>query len=149
MPRYVGEIVTAAAISLIAGWIFWYASDLPAGGGLFPQFAAVCTILLSVYWAATALLKRRDPACREWVDLWPTFETLKPIIAVVATIAYVWLMFVLGFFVTTTLFVIAVTLLLGVQNWRLVAVTLIVVLPLIYVFFVTFLGTRLPSGYVI
>lgn len=147
MPRYVGEIVTAVAISLIAGWIFWYASDLPAGGGLFPQFAAVSTILLSVYWAATAYLKRGEAGRARAVDLTPSFEALKPLIVVGTTIAYVVLMFVLGFFLTTALFVIAVTLILGVRNWRLVAITLIVTLPLIYLFFVTFLGTRLPAGY--
>jgi len=37
----------------------------------------------------------------------------------------------------------------GVRNWRLVGLTLIVVMPLNYLFFVTFLGARLPPGYAI
>jgi hypothetical protein len=149
MPRYVGEIVTAAVISLIALYVIWYATFLPAGGGMFPTFAATCTILLAVYWSVTALLKRRQPIPAEHVDFSLTYERLKPIIAVVATIAYVVLMFTLGFFLTTALYIVAMCLVLGVRNWRTVAYTMVVVLPLIYVFFVTFLGARLPTGYAI
>jgi len=149
MPRYVGEIVTAAVISLIALYIVWYASSLPAGGGMFPTFAATCTILLAIYWSMIALMKRRERVRGEHVDFSLTYERLKPIIAVVATIAYVVLMFALGFFTTTALYIVAMCLVLGVRNWRTVAYTMVVVLPLIYVFFVTFLGARLPTGYAI
>jgi putative tricarboxylic transport membrane protein len=149
MPRYVGEIVTAATISLIAGYFFWISASLPAGGGLFPQFAMTCTILLAAYWAVAAFVRRREPGRSERIDFRPTYETLKPLIAVVATVAYVVLMFVVGFFVTTALYVVAISLILGVRNWRLVGATLIVVMPLIYLFFVTFLGARLPAGFAI
>jgi hypothetical protein len=149
MPRYVGEIITAAAISQIAGFFFWYSASLPAGGGLFPQFATGCMILLAIYWAVAAFLRRGEPGRGEPIDFRLTYEKFKPVIAVAATVAYVFLMFVVGFFVTTTLYVVAISIILGVRNWRLVGLTLIVVVPLIYVFFVTFLGARLPSGYAI
>jgi predicted ferric reductase len=147
MPRYVGEIVTASVIALVALCIVAYSAGLPSGAGFFPQFAAICTILLSVYWAATAFIGRHEASRGGSVDFTPTYERLKPLIVAVATVAYVLLMFVLGFFVTTALFVIAVGLILGIRNWRLTAMTLLVTIPLIYLFFVTFLGARLPAGY--
>jgi hypothetical protein len=149
MPRYVGEIITASAITLIAGYIFWYSASLPAGGGLFPQFAATCTVLLSLYWIATACLRRRDPDRSEAVDFTPTYEKLKPLIVIAASIAYVVLIFVVGFFVATTLFVVAVCAVLGVRNWRMVGLTLVILMPLVYLFFVSFLGARLPTGFAI
>jgi len=149
MPRYVGEIIAAAAISLIAGFFFWYSASLPAGGGLFPQFATGCTTLLAVYWAVATFLRRGEPGRVEPIDFRPTYEKFKPVIVVAATVAYVILMFVVGFFVTTALYIAAISLILGVRNWRLVGLTLIVVMPLIYLFFVTFLGARLPPGYAI
>lgn len=147
MPRYVGEIVTASAIALVALCIVAYSAGLPSGAGFFPQFAGICTILLSIYWAATAFMGRSEASRGASVDFTPTYERLKPLIVTLATVGYVLLMFVLGFFVTTALFVIVVGLILGVRNWRLTAITLLVTIPLIYLFFVTFLGARLPAGY--
>lgn len=149
MPRYVGEIITAAAISLIAAFFLWHSASLPAGGGMFPQFAMGSTILLAFYWAVTALVRRRQPDRSETIDFRLTYDNLKPLIAVIATITYVVLIFVIGFFVATALYILAVSVILGVRNWRLIGLTLIVVMPLIYLFFVTFLGARLPSGYAI
>jgi hypothetical protein len=147
MPRYVGEIVTASVITLVALCIAAYSAGLPSGAGFFPQFAAICTILLSIYWAATAFVGRHEVSRSAFVDFTPTYERMKPLIVTLATIGYVLLMFVFGFFVTTALFVTCVGLILGVRNWRLTAITLLVTIPLIYLFFVTFLGARLPAGY--
>lgn len=149
MPRYVGELVTAFAIILVAGYVLWLSRPLPAGGGLFPSFAAVCTILLSLYWIWEAVAGRSDPARAANVDMDLRFETLKPMLALAASIAYVALMPVAGFFLTTTLFLIGVSLMLGVRNRRMVLLTVIILMPMIYGFFVAFLGARLPQGFAI
>jgi hypothetical protein len=149
MPRYVGELVTAFIIILIAGYVLWLSLPLPAGGGLFPGFAAVCTILLSLFWIWEAARNRRLPERAEHVGLALEFDTLKPMIALAASIAYVALMSVVGFFATTSLFLIGVSLMLGVKSWRTIILTLVILMPLIYGFFVTFLGARLPQGFAI
>lgn len=149
MPRYVGELVTAAAIILVAGYILWLSQPLPAGGGLFPSFAAVCTILLSLYWIWDAARNRDDPARAETIVFDTGFEALKPMLALAASIAYVALMSVAGFFLTTTLFLIGVSLMLGVRSRRMILLTVIILMPLIYAFFIAFLGARLPQGFAI
>jgi hypothetical protein len=149
MPRYVGELVTAAAIILIAGYVLWLSQPLPAGGGLFPGFAAVCTILLSLYWVWDAVTNRHDPARAESIVFDTGFQALKPMLALAASIAYVALMSVAGFFLTTTLFLVGLSLMLGVRSWRMIGLTAIILMPLIYAFFVAFLGARLPQGFAI
>lgn len=149
MPRYVGELITAVAIILIAGYVLWLSQPLPAGGGLFPGFAAVCTILLSLYWIWEATANRHDPARAEKVGFDPSFEAQKPMLALAASIAYVALMSIAGFFLTTSLFLIGVSLMLGVRSWRVIILTVIILMPLVYGFFVAFLGARLPQGFAI
>ena len=149
MPRYVGELITAIVIILVAGGVLWLSRPLPAGGGLFPGFASVCTILLSLYWIGEAVKNRHQPARAEKVDIDLGFEAQKPMFALAASIAYVAMITVAGFFLTTTLFLIGVSLLLGVRNWRMILLTAIILMPLIYGFFVTFLGARLPQGFAI
>ncbi len=149
MRRYVGEIVTAVSIIIFSTFILWRSIPLPAGGGWFPSFAAVSTIFLSLYWIVEAFLKRQQPDRSELVDLRLDFETLKPMIVLAITIAYVINIFILGFFFTTSLFLLTVSILLGVRDWRMIGLTLIILMPLIYLFFIYFLGVRLPEGLLI
>ncbi|WP_026379468.1 tripartite tricarboxylate transporter TctB family protein [Afifella pfennigii] len=149
MPRYVGEIITALCILAIAGLVIWHAADLPAGGGNFPIFAAASTIVLCLYWIAMALAGRRQPERAAPVDFDFGFDNLKPIIVVVLTIFYVALMFPVGFFTMTAIYLVGISALLGVRNWLMLGATLAVVMPLIYLFFVSFLGARLPQGFAV
>ena len=146
MPRYIGELITAGTIIVLAALILWISIPLPAGGGLFPGFAAVCTILLALYWCLVAWLRREEADRAAPVAISSSYAELKPMIVLAVTIAYVVLMFPIGFFLGTTLYLIAVSVLLGVRSWRMIGLTAIIVMPLIYLFFVTFLGVKLPQG---
>lgn len=142
MRRHWGEIITATIIILMALYVVWEGWDLPSGGGIFPSFAAICTILLSLYWIATALLT----GSRDMIHFDFSFANIKPMLMLALTIGYVALIFVLGYFTATVVYLIVACLFLGVRNRLAIAATAIILMPAMYGFFVLFLGTTLPRG---
>lgn len=149
MRRYQGELVTAAAIIALAGWIFWDAHGLPSGGGLFPMFAAGSTIVLGLYWMASVVLRRSEESLHERLPFDWSYDNLKPMVVFALTLGYVASIDILGYFATTTLFILVTSIALGMRRARSIVVTLVVLLPVMYAFFVMFLGAQLPRGLLI
>lgn len=145
MRRYHGELVTAAAIIVLAAYIFWDASSLPASGGLLPMFSTGSIIVLSLYWM-TSVTVRRTIALREHIPFDWSYDNMKPMVVLALTLGYVLAIDPVGYFGTTTLYVVVTSVALGMRNWRSIALTLVILLPLMYGFFVMFLGARLPTG---
>ena len=54
-----------------------------------------------------------------------------------------------AFFVSTIIYFIISSFYLGVKNYKHIFVTLIILIPLMYAFFVIFLKTSLPKGFLI
>lgn len=76
-------------------------------------------------------------------------KTLKPYLVIFLSIVYVYLIVTLGFFVSTILYFIFTSIFLGVRNYKSIFITLIIIIPLMYGFFVIFLQTSLPKGFLI
>tara|TARA_B110000967_G_C18886423_1_gene564266 strand:+ start:2489 stop:2917 length:429 start_codon:yes stop_codon:yes gene_type:complete len=76
-------------------------------------------------------------------------KTLKPYLVILLSIVYVYLIVTLGFFVSTILYFIFTSIFLGVRNYKSIFITLIIIIPLMYGFFVIFLQTSLPKGFLI
>jgi len=55
----------------------------------------------------------------------------------------------LGFFTSTALYFIFTSFFFGVRNYKSLFLTLIILIPLMYGFFVIFLKTNLPKGIII
>jgi uncharacterized membrane protein YGL010W len=76
-------------------------------------------------------------------------NNLRPYLIVLFSVIYVYLILFLGFFTSTALYFIFTSFFLGVRNYKSLFLTLIILIPLMYGFFVIFLKTNLPKGIVI
>lgn len=148
MPRYWGERLTAVVFIAVALYFGYTALEFPAGGGKFPLFAAGGSILLSLLIIADTVLRPRPDADRP-VDFSLSYERLKPWILTVIVIAYVLLIFRLGYFTASVLFLFVSTLMIGIRNIKTILLTAVILFPLMYVFFEIFLQANLPQGILI
>ena len=146
-----GSLIAHVAFIAIAAYIIWVARELPAGGDMMPVFAACGVIVFSLYNIAKEVIERRrgsdsndsrlaEPGGGRW---------LRVVLVFAITVAYVFLVFRLGYFVSTLLFLGSSAASLGVRRWRTIALTAIILLPLMYGFFVLGLGVNLPRGILI
>jgi len=74
---------------------------------------------------------------------------LRPFIIVLISFVYVLSILVFGFFVSTIIFFILSSYYLGVKNFKHIFFTLIILIPFMYIFFILFLKTNLPKGFLI
>jgi hypothetical protein len=71
---------------------------------------------------------------------------MKPLLIVVFSVIYVLAMFWLGYFAASILFLGLTVWMVGVRSIRAIALTAVILFPLMYVFFVVFLRANLPKG---
>ena len=148
MPRYWGERIAALLFIALSVYVAVPALDFPAGGGSFPLFATGGIVFLSIMLILDSFI-RRQPASEQPMDFSVSYERLKPAFMTVIAVVYVLLIFRLGYFVASALFLFAATLMVGVRNIRMIALTAVILFPLMYVFFEIFLEANLPQGMLI
>lgn len=142
-----GERVAAVIGALLAVYMMRLAWPFPAGGHLFPVFACGAMIAVSILMAVRTFI---SPAMfGKPFSLRLSREIVVPLIATVATILYVLVIFRLGYYISTLLYLVIFSLAAGVRNRRAIALTVIITLPLMYAFFELFLQARLPQGWLI
>jgi putative tricarboxylic transport membrane protein len=108
----------------------------PLGPSVFPLVLAIPLGVFSLY-----LLFRPDPE-----PDWPRGRPLlKQVLAIVALVAYAWLMEPLGFVLSTLLAVVALACLLGARLWQ-AAVAGAATAIVLFVLFNNFLSLPLPAG---
>ena len=148
MPRYWGERIAALVFIALSVYVAVPALEFPAGGGSFPLFAAGGIVFLSIMLIVDGILRRRPEADRP-IDFSLSYSRLKPAFMTAIAIVYVLLIFRLGYFTASALFLFAATLMVGVRNIRMIALTAAILFPLMYVFFEIFLEANLPQGILI
>ena len=124
------------------------ASEFPHGGGIFPLFSLYGMIFLSLIMLAETVFKRK-PGDEQKIDFTLTFEKMKPLLVCLLVIAYLYLIFELGYYTSTVVFLIASTVLVGVRNYKAILLTGVILFPLMYAFFELFLQANLPMGILI
>jgi putative tricarboxylic transport membrane protein len=139
-----GERIAALMCIALALYFGSIALRFPAGGHMFPLFAAGMTILLALLMIASTFFDL--PRLRGSFDLDFSFGQMKPVYVTLIVIAYVLLIFRLGYFVSSALFLVFTTLFVGIRNLKMILLTAIVLFPLMYLFFEGFLQANLPRG---
>lgn len=145
MPRYWGERISAALFIVFAIYIGYLAQDFPANGGTFPLFAAGGSVFLALMIILDTFIKRR-PGSEKHIDLAISYHRLKPLMLTVLVIVYVLAIFQLGYFTASILFLVISTLLVGIRNYKAIALTGVILFPLMYLFFEKLLQANLPQG---
>ena len=171
MPGRWGARIAPICFIAISTYICVVAVEFPDGGGTFPVFAAgsaivLCLIMLAVSFPELtdrirSFLKRSDRTGAKWLasmfrrqdadqDRRITFDfsfaNMKPLLLAVLTVIYVLAMFWLGYFATSFLFLFMAAWMVGIRNIRAIALTAIILFPVMYGFFIVFLHANLPKG---
>lgn len=121
--------------------------DFPANGNIFPIFATSAIIVIALLMVIRTVISRgvyaapfgRVPPRTVWM----------PFAVTAATVAYVLLIFEIGYFTTSALYFAALAYAVGVRDLKVIALTVVVTFPLLYAFFELFLNAQLPSGMLI
>ena len=171
MPGRWGTRIAAVCFIAISLYICIEAIEFPDGGGTFPVFAAGSAIVLCLIMLAASFpegmnrirnfLKHSNRTGAKWLaSMFPrqasgqdpritfdlSFEKIKPLLLAVLSVIYVLAMFVLGYFTASILFLFIAVWMVGVRNIRSIALTAIILFPVMYGFFIVFLHANLPRG---
>jgi len=131
------------AISLMAGCVYlgWEATNFPMDGGFFPLFALGGIFLLSLYLLILSFFSDRVVAKEEKKEF-----HYRPFVLFGILILQVLVMKEIGYFVSTALFLIAASIYLGIRNYLILILAVIILIPSMYLFFVWGLQANLPQG---
>lgn len=123
--------------------------DLPGGGEMMPIFAASGIIIFSIAQVVKeiAFAKRQDDLVRAVPPISSGF--LKAVLTLVISVGYFAASFYIGYFVATTIYIFVAAYALGVKKLSSMALTAIILVPLLYGFFILFLGAHLPKGFLV
>ena len=119
--------------------------DFPAGGQNFSNFAAVSIIAMSIVVIVKAVLSKA-PEMRKLINFDFSWASNKQYFVAFSVIVYWALSFVIGYFVTTLLFLIAAAWMSGIREVKIIAITAATLLPALYGFFVLVLQADMPEG---
>ena len=111
------------------------------GPGMFPLICGVGIVLACLIW----LLKNRTE-CRDSIPLWHNRNWCRPLLAIVSMSVYAALMEVLGYLISTFLFLIAWQVLIEAERWKKTALIAIIGTVTMYILFVYLLRVALPQG---
>lgn len=131
-------------IILICFFVIFISKNYDNYANLLPTFCATAIIIFSILDFAQNK-KSFKFIKKNKINI----KTLKPYLVIFLSIVYVYLIVTLGFFVSTILYFIFTSIFLGVRNYKSIFITLIIIIPLMYGFFVIFLQTSLPKGFLI
>ncbi len=144
MKKHWKDRIIAILLIGVSIYLGWEALNFPLGGGLFPLFSFSCIILLSlIIIFSTFFVKSPAQEEREGGFNW---GDLKPYLLFFLLIFQVFIMQIVGYFVSTGLFLIAACFFLGIRRFRPMLYMLLVLFPALYLFFVVGLKVNLPKG---
>ncbi|MBX2885895.1 MAG: tripartite tricarboxylate transporter TctB family protein [Granulosicoccus sp.] len=143
-----GERIAALICSCLAIYMAYAAWEFPAGGNQFPVFSCIAIVAISMLMIVRSFFSP-DVFTEEFnlpFSIAAIVDHAKPLLLTATVIAYVFLIFKLGYYTSSFLFLIIVSFAVGVRNFKTIALTAIVTLPLMYAFFEVFLQAQMPRG---
>ncbi|WP_164730481.1 tripartite tricarboxylate transporter TctB family protein [Pelagibacterium montanilacus] len=142
-----GERIAALLGAAFALYMMSLAWGFPAGGHLFPVFACGAMLVVSVLMIVRTFIS--PEVFQRPFEPRISAEAVIPIVATIATVLYILIIFHLGYYTSTLIYLVVFSLAVGVRNIRSIVLTALVALPLMYVFFEVFLQARMPKGWLI
>ncbi len=123
-------------------------SGMPAAlsPSLFCRISLIFLMLLSLILIVISQHQTETAESRQELEEENRGNNIRGLVSVSVAILYIVLISTLGFFTSTTLVVLFFTLYFGSRNWKLITLTLVILLPFIYLLFVKGLNVVLPSG---
>lgn len=147
MKRLHQDFYIGAVIFLFSLFFFIKSSDIPEGANLFPFYIfgllGIFGLTISFFGWRKRKNKETEKEANE-ID----FKTVKlPLFSFLIMVLYVGLINFLGFFVSTSIFILLFLVFYKIKNVVVIVGTIVFVNLFIYILFVYQLNVRLPSGY--
>lgn len=145
MSKLWAERLVATAIIVLALIMVPQTRGLPNGADAFPLFAEYGIIFLSLIIIARSFLVT-EPRLAGRVKFDLSYTAMKPILIILVSIVYSYAIFKIGFYASSVVFFFIVTYMTGLRNFKLTALTAVLLFPATYLFFNVALGARMPEG---
>ena len=139
------DIGVVAFMYLVCAYFYSQTVSLPKGSQTYPSFTIALLFGLTTLYLIRMILAARMYGVESGRDLFKGFKPLQFIVCFSAVVLYLILIYFIGFYPATVLFMAGVLLFLKVPVVR-AAIAMAVILLLIYFAFGRFLGVRLPEG---
>jgi hypothetical protein len=146
MYVYVGNAITALGIILVSIYIWIASEEFPADGDQLPKFTAGMAILISMFLLADSFRNRNN---KEKISIDFSYASKKQYVILLLSIAFVPSIFAIGFYTSAFLLLVLGALIVGIRSFKVIALTGLISLPLMYAFFELFLNAQLPKGLLI
>lgn len=133
-------------VSFLTGLIaLILAKDMPGRASLFPRFVSVLFMILGVAMILSGSQKIRKAIESKKMPL--SIKGFKgPGMVLLMLIAYILIMPLIGFYLTTPFMLVGYMRLLGIKSWKTIVIVAVVVLLFIFCLFTLGLGIPLPEG---
>ena len=148
MPKYWGERIMAVVFIGLSVYFIVPAIDFPALGGAFPIFSFSVIILCSLIILTRSFFKK-TPSMLAKMSFKLDRAAVRPLVLTGLVFLHIWLMNIIGYFSSALLFFLCATLFLGIRNYKSLLITVVILFPGLYAFFIFFLKAQLPTGILI
>ena len=130
----------------VCGFFYYHMTKLKASSQTYPRFTILLLFGLTTLYLVTMLVNAKKYGVESGVDeVFAGFQAKQFFFCLIATILYLVCIYFFGFYISTVLFMSAVLLFLKVPPLY-TAITIVVIVGLIYLAFQRFLGVKLPTG---
>ena len=130
----------------VCGYFYYHMTKLKASSQTYPRFTILLLFGLTTLYLVTMLVNAKKYGVESGVDeVFAGFQAKQFFFCLIATILYLVCIYFFGFYISTVLFMAAVLLYLRVSP-LVTAITIVVIVGLIYFAFQKFLGVKLPVG---
>ena len=142
----IGVIVFMYAV---CGFFYYHMTKLKAASQTYPRFTIILLFGLTTLYLIQMVVAAKKYGVESGVDIvFKDFQPAQFFVCLIATIIYLLGIYFFGFYIPTVIFMTVVMLYLKVPPLY-VAITVAVIIALIYFAFQKFLGVKLPVGTVI
>lgn len=146
MGRIHQDAFIGIGITIFSLYFYIKTGDIPTGADLFPQIILTTFGLLGIAIFISGLRKGKKQQEENNEEKLKVLELKLPMFSLLVIVIYIALLNVLGFFVSTTLFIIGFMIFYQMKSIKVIAMTVIIVNLFIYLLFVYQLNVQLPKG---
>lgn len=142
------DIGVVAFFYLVSIYFYTQTIKLPASSQTYPMFTVTLVFGLTTLYLVQMIVRAAKNGTESGKEDFKDFLPVQFLVCFCATIVYLVLIHFFGFYIATAIFMVGVLLFLRVPPLA-TAISVVVILALIYFAFQKFLGVRLPVGEVI
>ena len=140
------DIGVVVFMYLVCGFFYYHMTKLKASSQTYPRFTIILLFGLTTLYLVQMIVAAKKHGVESGVDeVFKDFQPAQFFVCLIAAILYLVCIYFFGFYLSTVIFMLAVLLYLKVPVLY-SAITVIVIVALIYFAFQRFLGVKLPVG---